>query len=139
MPRYTARVATVKRTLGALAAATAALILPAGIAQASVLTPPPCHASVSNATPEDYTTIAVYVNTTAGPSTRITTAAHYRTTATTHTFGDPKAPRGQRQPDARTSYYISGATPGYKVKVDVTVRIGARSGSCSTSFTPPRK
>jgi hypothetical protein len=128
-----------RHTFGALAAATvtsAALILPAGIAQAS--TAPPCHASVSNGSPVDYTSVIVYVNTSAGPSTRITTAAHYKTVTTTHTFGDPKAPKGQRQADARTSYYISGAKPGYKVAVDVTVRIGSRSGSCSTSFVPKR-
>lgn len=34
------------------------------------------------------------------------------------------------------SYYISGATPGYKVKVSVSVKSGARRGSCATSFTP---
>lgn len=126
-----------RHTLGALAAATAAsaaLILPAGVAQAS--TAPPCHASVSNGSPKDYTTVVVYVNTTPGSGTRITTAAHYKTVTTTHTFGDPKAPKGQRQADARTSYYISGAKTGYKVAVDVTVRIGSRSSSCATSFTP---
>jgi len=127
----------VKRSLGLLAAtAAAALILPATVAQAS--TTPPCHASVSSTTPKDYTTVVVYVNTSPGPGTRITTAAHYRTTTTTHTATDPKAPAGQRQPDAHVSYYISGATPGYKVVVDVAVHIGSRSSTCTTSFTPKR-
>jgi hypothetical protein len=35
-------------------------------------------------------------------------------------------------------YYISGATPGYRVKVTVNVSKSGRSGSCSTSFTPHR-
>lgn len=129
-----------KRSLGVLAtfaASSAALILPAGLAQASVPAPP-CHASVSNASPKDYTTVIVYINTSPGPSTRITTVAHYKTKTTTHTTADPKAPKGQRQPDAHTSYYISDAKPGYKVVVDATVRIGARSSSCSTSFTPQK-
>jgi hypothetical protein len=33
-------------------------------------------------------------------------------------------------------YNIKGATPGYKVKVSVSVKKGSRTGSCSTSFTP---
>ena len=136
-----------KRTLSKLAttvaASSAALLIPAGIAQASIpphpavpLAAPPCHASVSNTAPRDYSTVIVYVNTTPGPSTRITTAAHYKTVTTIKTTTDPKAPKGRPQPDARTSYYISDAKPGFKVKVDATVRIGARSSTCSTSFTP---
>jgi hypothetical protein len=131
-----------KRSLGVLAAtaSASALLLPAGIAQASVPAPtaPPCHASVSNAAPKDYTTVIVYVNTSPGPSTRITTAAHYKTVTTIKTTTDPKAPKGHRQADAHTSYYISGAKPGYKVKVDVAVHIGSRSSSCTTSFTPKK-
>ena len=139
-----------KRTLSKLAttvaASSAALLIPAGIAQASIpphpavpLAAPPCHASVSNTAPRDYSTVIVYVNTTPGPSTRVTTAAHYKTVTTIKTTTDPKAPKGRPQPDARTSYYISGAKPGFKVKVDATVRIGSRSSSCSTSFTPRKK
>jgi hypothetical protein len=33
---------------------------------------------------------------------------------------------------------ISDATPGYKVKVSVSVTSGHHAGSCSTSFTPHR-
>ena len=138
-----------KRTLSKLAttvaASSAALLIPAGIAQASIpphpavpLAAPSCHASVSNSSPKDYSTVIVYVNTTPGPSTRITTAAHYKTVTTIKTTTDPKAPKGRPQPDARTSYYISDAKPGFKVVVDATVRIGTRSSSCATSFTPKR-
>ena len=138
-----------KRTLSKLAttvaASSAALLIPAGIAQASIpphpavpLAAPPCHASVSNTAPKDYSTVIVYVNTTPGPSTRITTAAHFKTVTTIKTTTDPKAPKGRPQPDARTSYYISDAKPGFKVVVDATVRIGTRSSSCATSFTPKR-
>jgi len=93
---------------------------------------------MSSTAPKDYTTVIVYINTSPGPSTRITTAAHYKTVTTIKTTTDPKAPKGHRQPDAHTSYYISGAKPGYKVVVDATVRIGSRSSSCTTSFTPKK-
>ena len=36
------------------------------------------------------------------------------------------------------TYIIKGATPGYRVKVSVSVKKGSRTGSCSTSFTPHR-
>ena len=63
---------------------------------------------------------------------RVTTVAHYRTTNAKHhgTTGG--------KGNATISYYISGATPGYTVKVSVSVVKGSRSGSCSTSFTPHR-
>jgi hypothetical protein len=55
---------------------------------------------------------------------------HYRTTNTTHhgTAG--------RKGNVSIAYHISDATPGFKVKVSVTVKKGSRTGSCSTSFTP---
>jgi hypothetical protein len=40
--------------------------------------------------------------------------------------------------NATIGYYISGATPGYKVVVSVRVVKGKRSGSCSTWFIPHR-
>src|SRR5450755_1481255 len=99
-----------KLTLGKVAVTVAAtgLRLPAGAwyAQASTLAPytaPPCHASVSNAAPKDYSTVVVYVNTSPGPSTRVTTAAHFKTVTTTHTTTDPKVPAGHKQPDAHVS------------------------------------
>ena len=61
---------------------------------------------------------------------RVTTVAHYRTTNTTH-----HGTAGHRG-NVSISYAIKGATPGYKVKVSVSVVKGSRHGSCSTSFTP---
>jgi hypothetical protein len=37
---------------------------------------------------------------------------------------------------ATIAYYIGGATPGYKVIVEVTASVGPRTAGCSTSFTP---
>ena len=54
---------------------------------------------------------------------------HYWTVTTTHVLGG-------RHGVAATRFYIGKAKPGYKVPVDVTVRDGARTGSCATSFTP---
>ncbi len=63
---------------------------------------------------------------------KVTTVAHYKTTSTTH----------HRRADgigiAHIPYYISGATPSYKVIVDAYVRKGTRKGSCQTWFTPRR-
>jgi hypothetical protein len=88
----------------------------------------PCAASMSNSHPKQYTTVKVNVHTAAFAG--VTTVAHYRTTNTKHhgTAG--------RRGNVAISYYISGATPGYKVKVSVSVVKGSRHGSCSTSFTP---
>jgi hypothetical protein len=85
---------------------------------------------MSNPHPADYTYTSVRVHT--GNFAAVTTVAHYKTTNTTHhgTAG--------RKGNVSISYYISGATPGYKVKVSVSVRKGSRTGSCSTSFTPHR-
>lgn|ERR1022692_301915 len=89
-----------------------------------------CHASMSTSHPRDYTTIDVRVRTVG--SARVTTVAHYKTVNRTHRR--TASVRGL----AVVPYYISGATPGYRVKVSVSVRSGARKGSCSTSFTPHR-
>jgi hypothetical protein len=108
---------------------TAVFVMPAAPASAAVpATALACHATMSNYHPADYTTVTVRVRTAA--QARVTTVAHYRTTSTTHHGRANSAGR------AGIRYYISGATPGYKVKVSVTVRRGTRKGSCSTSFTP---
>jgi hypothetical protein len=60
----------------------------------------------------------------------VTTVAHYRTVARKYHRRANSAGR------AAVPYYISGATPGYRVVVDVYVSRGSRKGSCSTSFTP---
>lgn len=90
----------------------------------------PCRATMSNAHPADYTTTDVRVHTAA--RSHVTTVAHYKTTKTRHhrTAGS--------KGNATVPYYISGATPGYKVTVSVSVAKGNRTGSCSTSFTPHR-
>ena len=92
--------------------------------------PLPCHASMSNTHPADYTTVDVQVRT-AGLA-KVVTVAHYRTT------NHQKKRKANAAGRAKVPYYISGATPGYKVKVTVKVSKGGRSGSCSTSFTPHR-
>jgi hypothetical protein len=89
-----------------------------------------CHASMSNSHPADYTSIYVNVDTVRHAS--VTTVAHYRTVNRKHTG------RANNRGNAKIDYYISGATPGYRVKVSVTVTSGRDHGSCSTSFTPHR-
>ena len=112
----------------ATAGALGATAVTGGVAMAASARPLPCSASMSNAHPADYTTTKVRVHT--GTFAAVKTVAHYRTTNTTHhgTAG--------RKGNVSIPYYISGATPGYRVKVSVTVRKGSRTGSCSTSFTP---
>lgn len=125
MPAWAGR-AVIAATVAGSIAGTA---LTGGTAVAATrVTALPCTASMSNSHPRDYTTIKVNVHT--ASFARVTTVAHYRTTNTTHhgTSG--------RRGNVSISYYISGATPGYRVKVSVSVVKGARHGSCSTSFTP---
>jgi len=100
---------------------------PASAAPATAL---PCRASMSNSHPRDYTTTDVRVKT-AGHA-GVTTVAHYRTVNRKHHRTANAKGR------ATVPYYISGATPGYKVIVDVYVSKGSRKGSCKTSFTPHR-
>lgn len=122
-----------------VATAAAALLTAAGVPAANAATisvtaaaskPLPCHASMNNAKPRDYTDVDVNVVT--ASAARITTVAHYKTTKTTHTG------TANRKGDASIRYYISGATPNFKVVVSVKVTSGNRTGSCSTSFVPHR-
>jgi hypothetical protein len=87
-----------------------------------------CSASMSNSHPSDYSTVDVDVRTAPGASVMAT--AHYKSTDTTHS----SAANGFGT--ASVAFAISRATPGYTVQVDVSVRNGSGSGSCSTSFTP---
>jgi hypothetical protein len=89
-----------------------------------------CSASVSNSHPADYTTTDVEVRTVAG--TEVFTVAHYKTVDRAYFEVADSAGR------ATVGYYVSGATPGYKVVVDVTVVRAHQANSCSTSFTPRR-
>lgn len=110
------------------AAAIGAAPLTGGVAQAAPARPLACSATMSNSHPQDYTTIKVQVHT--GNFASVKTVARYKTTNTTHqgTAG--------RKGNVSISYYISGATPGYRVHVSVSVKKGTRTGSCSTFFTP---
>src|SRR5258708_3331826 len=110
--------------LAALAVANT-LITPAAADAAPNSKPLPCHASMSNAHPADYTTTTVNVKSLA--NVRITTVAHYRPVNRVH-HG-----RASRQGKAGIPYYISGASPGFRVKVDVTVKWPHRTGTCQTS------
>jgi hypothetical protein len=109
-------------------AAVPALASPAASSPASAALP--CHASMSNNHPRDYTTTYVHVHTTADAS--VTTVAHYRTT------NHKKTGKAGSAGNASIGYYISGAKPGYRVVVSVRVVRGNRSGSCSTWFIPHR-
>ncbi len=60
------------------------------------------------------------------------TVAHYKTKNTKHTTS------ANAKGNAEIAYRISDVTPGYKVKVSVSVASGHHAGSCSTSFTPHR-
>ena len=119
------------------APATAAVLFAAGPAwtataatAAPASAPLACQARMSNNHPRDYTTTYVYVHSASYAS--VTTVAHYKTVNRKHTG---KANAGG---NAKIRYYISGATPGYRVKVSVTVTSGSSRGTCSTSFIPHR-
>jgi len=114
--------------VAAQAVASPAVASPAVAAPASAALT--CHASMSDNHPRDYTTTDVRVHTAAHAS--VTTVAHYRTT------NHKKTGTAGSGGNASIGYYISGATPGYRVVVSVRVVSGHRSGSCSTWFTPHR-
>ena len=127
MERSRSRVAA---PLALAALLTAGGALTASVAAATPASAPlPCQASMSNNHPADYTTTYVRVRTTGGAA--VTTVAHYKTTSHKKTGS---AGIG----DATIGYYISGATPGYRVVVSVRVAHDSRSGNCSTWFTPHR-
>lgn len=87
-----------------------------------------CRAHMTNSRPADFTTTDVRVRT--AKFARIRTRAHYRTTTTTH-HGAANS-RGR----ATIAYDISGATPGFRVRVSVKVKSGGRTGYCHTFFRP---
>jgi hypothetical protein len=116
-------------TTAALALAVG-LVMPSAASAGSLAKPLPCRASMSNSHPADYTTTTVRVTT--ASHAQVTTVAHYKTVNRQHHS------RANGQGRASIPYYISGATPGFRVRVDVTVRWPHRTGSCQTSFTPHR-
>lgn len=115
-------------TVAALFAA-AGILAPPAAAFAS-LVPLRCSASVSSTRPHDDTTTDIRVRTTA--RAEVFTVAFYKTTNRAY-YKVASASGGATVP-----YAVSSATPGFKVKVTVTVVSGSRAASCSTSFTPLR-
>jgi len=119
--------------LVALAASAAAAALLAPTATAAVATPAAklaCKATVSNTKPKDHTTTYVTVSTAKGAS--VATVAQFKTTSRAH---DGKA---DAKGNAKIGYAVSSATPGYPVKVNVTVTSGKSQSTCSASFTPQK-
>jgi hypothetical protein len=89
-----------------------------------------CSASVSNSSPADYSTVDITVRTAAAAT--VTTVAHYKTT------DHQKSAVAGGSGVATIAYSISGASPGFRVVVDVTAAAAGRTATCSTSFTPTR-
>ncbi|KRF16848.1 hypothetical protein [Nocardioides sp. Soil796] len=85
---------------------------------------------MSDATPKQYSNTYVRVRT--ARAVKIRTVAHYKTSKTT------KWGKANSVGKASIKYYISGATPGYKVRVSVTVTKNGQSRTCWTAFTPHR-
>ncbi len=125
--RATVIAATAVTSLLTIAALSAPASASPSVTQATGLT---CSASMTNSHPADYTSTGVNVRTAAYAD--IETVAHYRTV--TH----PKYRTANGAGRQTVWYYISGATPGYRVVVDVYVSRDGSKGSCSTSFTPHR-
>jgi hypothetical protein len=115
-------------TISAAAAISLAVTRPALAGPTTTAGLKSCTASVSNSHPTDYTTTDVKVRTLVGAETF--TVAHYKTV--NRAYFRVASSRGR----AIIAYYVSGATPGYRVVVDVTVVSGHQANSCSTSFTP---
>jgi hypothetical protein len=83
---------------------------------------------MSNPSPFKYTTTDVMVS--SWGNVGVTTVAHYKTTDRTHVGTTNSSGK------ATIAYYISDATAGFRVVVNVTVHKQGRTGSCWTSFTP---
>ena len=89
-----------------------------------------CSAHMSNPRPGDNTTTVVHVRTQA--SVKVFTVAFYKTVHRAYFV------RAGSDGRARVPYYVSGATPGRKVGVAITVVRRHSASTCSTSFTPRR-
>ncbi|MFT4081089.1 MAG: hypothetical protein QM638_00735 [Nocardioides sp.] len=119
------------RTRLALTLASAAVVLGLpviGTGAADAAAPLTCHASMSNAHPKKYSSTFVRVRT--ASHAKVRTLAHYKTTTTPHRA------KANAKGRATVKYYISGATAGYRVRVDVRVRKNGHVRTCSTSFVP---
>lgn len=104
----------------------------AGTAPAEAATAKPCRATVSNASPRQYTDVYVNVSQ-VGAGSSVTTQAKYKTTTNT------KRVKASTKGTVSVKYPISGATPGRKVTVDVTASQGKTTWKCATSFTPKKR
>ena len=114
--------------MAALVAVAAPVVSASAAPVAAHTTKVPCRTWMSTGTPKDYSTVDVWVVTSA--HAEVATVASYKTTTTRHSgWANAKG-------DAEIAYRISDATPGYKVKVAVSVAAGKTRGSCATSFTP---
>ncbi len=107
---------------------TVAVSAPAATAATSAAAKMRCDASMTNRHPADYTDTGIKVHTAA--HAHIRTVAHYKTV--NHVKYASANSNGRRT----VWYYISGATPGFTVVVDVYLHKGGRHNSCQTSFTP---
>jgi hypothetical protein len=87
-----------------------------------------CRATMTRGRPYQFTTTTVRVSTVKGALVQAT--ASYLTTSVT------EAGIAGRNGVARIPFYTGLSTPWRKVPVTVTVIVGSRSASCSTSFTP---
>ncbi len=127
-PHLTRAAAVAAAPALALLLTVAASAPPASAGTASAVATLRCGASMTNRHPADYTDTGVKVHTAA--YAHIKTVAHYKT------VNHAKYAKANGHGRRTVWYYISGATPGYQVVVDVYVSKGGRHNSCSTSFTP---
>jgi hypothetical protein len=97
-------------------------------AGAAIAARPSCTATVTKRYPVDGSSVGVRVKT--APSARIAVAAHYEYTTR------KKAGRANLNGRRTFWYHVDSATPGFRIKVDVTVSRDGRKASCSTWFTP---
>lgn len=100
------------------------------VALTAAVHPLSCHAYVSDSRPADGTATVVHVRTQA--SVKVFTVAFYKTVDRAYFV------RAALGGDAQIRYHVSGATPGRKVPVAITVVRGHSARTCSTSFTPRR-
>jgi hypothetical protein len=98
------------------------------LAPSASAAPLTCTASMSNTAPKTRTYVDVLVSTAARAA--VTTTANYKTTKNT------KHEKATVLGKARVPYYISTATPGFTVVVNVVVMSGGKSARCSTKFVP---
>jgi hypothetical protein len=98
------------------------------LAARQVRKPVPCTVSVTKRRPADGTYVGVHVHT--APGAHIEATARYRTVARKMTALANANGRHTFR------YWISDATPGYRVNVDIQVSLAGRKGSCTAWFTP---